>query len=460
MKYTVKVFFSLLAFFLLIYFVISAGTLHAIYQKTIIQEKESMVNQQKNIILLLSTRITGNEEKESMIKNGEFIAATKSGDFELLDEKGELVFSTNQRLFDKYALPSKVSKQSLEISQMVSEKKKKIMYATAKIPNTDYYLVTYHQAKNYEQTLTASLFYFRAILFFLLLAILPVTYFLSSMILKPINRLIQVIQAITEGKTEMRASVQTNDEIGLLSQNLNRMADKLNHDLEIVRNAKEKQDLFVSSFSHEVRTPLTSIIGYAQMLRWEELEPSAAESVDYILEESNRLKNLSNDILKLMELEKAEITVQPISSQEIDHDLSRFLKGIEQEFSYMISFEPAILLIDASLFKLLSLNILSNALDAIGKDGKLTIEGWTDKNRYMIRFSDNGKGIPDDLLEKVTDEFFTGNSSRTSNHLGLGLSLVKKIVELHDGLLVIESEVGSGTTITIDFALGGEAIEK
>lgn len=117
-------------------------------------------------------------------------------------------------------------------------------------------------------------------------------------------------------------------------------------------------------------------------------------------------------------------------------------------------------MIDASLFKLLSLNILSNALDAIGIDGKLTIKGWTDKNRYMIRFSDNGKGIPEDLLEKVTDEFFTGNSSRTSNHLGLGLSLVKKIVELHDGVLVIESKVGSGTSITIDFARGGEAVEN
>ncbi|MCM6924999.1 sensor histidine kinase, partial [Enterococcus faecium] len=128
------------------------------------------------------------------------------------------------------------------------------------------------------------------------------------------------------------------------------------------------QDLFVSSFSHEIRTPLTSIIGYAQMLKWEKLDQSAEESVDYILEESNRLKHLSNDILKLIELERTNVSLEEISTSMISNDLNKFLKGMKQGFTYTIELEPANILLDINLFKLLAMNILANSLEAIAEE--------------------------------------------------------------------------------------------
>ena len=187
MKYTSKVFFSLLFFFLLIYLVVSGFTLHAIYQRTVSQEKEVLVNQQKNLLLLLSTKTDGDETTDEMRKNGEFVAAAKIGEFEILDKKGKTVFSTKPTLFEKYDSPKELSNRIVEISDMVTVKNKKILYSTSKIPDTTYRLATYHQAKNYEEIAKDSLVYFRLILLFLLLAIIPVTYFLTSMILKPIN---------------------------------------------------------------------------------------------------------------------------------------------------------------------------------------------------------------------------------------------------------------------------------
>ncbi|HFD3540981.1 HAMP domain-containing sensor histidine kinase [Enterococcus faecium] len=460
LKYTSKVFFSLLFFFLLIYLVVSGFTLHAIYQRTVSQEKEVLVNQQKNLLLLLSTKTDGDETTDEMRKNGEFVAAAKIGEFEILDKKGKTVFSTKPTLFEKYDSPKELSNHIVEISDMVTVKNKKILYSTSKIPDTTYRLATYHQAKNYEEIAKDSLVYFRLILLFLLLAIIPVTYFLTSMILKPINQLISVAQHITEGKTKERAIVNTQDEIGKLGNSLNNMADKLNYDLETLRQAKENQDLFVSSFSHEIRTPLTSIIGYAQMLKWEKLDQSAEESVDYILEESNRLKHLSNDILKLIELERTNVSLEEISTSMISNDLNKFLKGMKQGFTYTIELEPANILLDINLFKLLAMNILANSLEAIAEDGKLVVKGIKKEKRYILQFSDNGRGIPAENLSKVTDEFFTGNPSRTTKHLGLGLALVKKITELHNSSFDIESTLDSGTMITIDFALGGETDEN
>lgn len=460
LKYTSKVFFSLLFFFLLIYLVVSGFTLHAIYQRTVSQEKEVLVNQQKNLLLLLSTKTDGDETTDEMRKNGEFVAAAKIGEFEILDKKGKTVFTTKPTLFEKYEPPEELSNRTVEISDMSTVKNKQVLYSTSKIPDTAYRLATYHQAKNYEEIVKDSLVYFRLILLFLLLAIIPVTYFLTSMILKPINQLISVAQHITEGKTKERAIVNTQDEIGKLGSSLNNMADKLSHDLETLRQAKEKQDLFVSSFSHEIRTPLTSIIGYAQMLKWEKLDQSAEESVDYILEESNRLKHLSNDILKLMELERTSVSLEEISTNMISDDLNKFLKGMKQGFTYTIELEPANILLDLNLFKLLAMNILANSLEAIAEDGTLVVKGIKEEKRYIMKFSDNGRGIPAENLSKVTDEFFTGNPSRTTKHLGLGLALVKKITELHNSSFDIESTLGTGTTITIDFALGGKKDEN
>ena len=196
------------------------------------------------------------------------------------------------------------------------------------------------------------------------------------------------------------------------------------------------------------------------MLKWEKLDQSAEESVDYILEESNRLKHLSNDILKLMELERTSVSLEEISTNMISDNLNKFLKGMKQGFTYTIELEPANILLDLNLFKLLAMNILANSLEAIAEDGKLVVKGIKEEKRYIMKFSDNGRGIPTENLSKVTDEFFTGNPSRTTKHLGLGLALVKKITELHNSSFDIESTLGTGTTITIDFALGGETDEN
>ncbi|MCU7700386.1 HAMP domain-containing histidine kinase [Enterococcus gallinarum] len=231
------------------------------------------------------------------------------------------------------------------------------------------------------------------------------------------------------------------------------MANKLNQDIEQISQEKEKQELFVSSLSHEISTPLTSIIGYAQMLQWEDLKEPSSEFVDYILEESFRLKSLSEDVLRLLYSKKNEMNLEAISTDQIDSYITQFVSGLDERILLQMTLQKATIRMDFNLFKLVIANIFSNALDAMKDRKEMCITGYSNEGRYYFILKDTGQGIPEEIIDQVTDEFFTGDVTRNSGHLGLGLSLVKNIISLHEGQVTITSEKGEGTFITIDFPL-------
>jgi signal transduction histidine kinase len=441
---------------------VSLLTLRIISQQALKQEQEQAVSAQKNTSLLLLAKFGENTlTDDDIVKLNKDTRQNMKNDFQIITKKGKLLYTTNKHLNNttKIIKLNTIKPNTIVISKIVSNGKEQALYAGSVIGSTDYYFISKQVLHAYPEILAKTTFYFRIILFALMLVLIPLAWFLTSLITKPINQLIQTATDISKGHTNKRfVSEKKDDELSRLTASLNKMSDKLNEDIETIRTAKEQQELFVSSLSHEIKTPLTSIIGYAQMLQWENLEPSAREFADYIVKESFRLKNLSEDVLKLIQSQKNKLAIEAITTAQITEELRAFLSGVQQAFTFEITLPEATILADPNLFKLVAINLLSNALAAIDDDGKITITGQKKEERYFFSFKDNGKGIPEALLEKVTTEFFTADTSRSSGHLGLGLSLVKNSLALHGGELTIISKENVGTTITVDFPLEEEEL--
>lgn len=189
------------------------------------------------------------------------------------------------------------------------------------------------------------------------------------------------------------------------------------------------------------------------MLKLEKLEGQSTEFISFIFEESCRLKKLSDNILRLIQSENNILKIELVEIRKVEAYIKSFVLGLNEKIKLSMTLQEAVLLLDFDLFKVVVTNILSNSLEAMTSTGSIRVtEGITNK-RYYISFEDDGHGIPEKNLEKVTDEFYTSCTTRNSCHLGLGLSLVKKIVHLHNGQVKIISKENYGTKIMIDFNL-------
>lgn len=457
MTYAAKVFYWLLFFFLFLYLGVSIVTLRVISQHAMNQEHERALANQKNTAILFAAKLDNQTpDAETLQHLSGTLKNIIKNDFEIVDQYGHRIYASNSTFPKTTDIVSyhSIKENTVTISPIISLEDKKYLFATSMIGTSDYYLISKQSLESYESLLKRVRYYFRMILIMLQLILLPMSWFLTNLITKPIQKLIDRASDIAKGHTEEQFIIEKRgDEVETLAHSLNKMAKKLNQDIEAIRIEKEKQELFVSSLSHEIRTPLTSIIGYAQMLQWEQLDETAAEYIDYILEESFRLKNLSDDVLRLIQSEKNEMKIAGIDTAQIETYLRHFMSGQNEAVTMDLHLQQTVIMLDVNLFKLVVANILSNALASMNGQGEIAIEGRAEEQRYFLTFHDNGHGISKEHIDKVTDVFYTDDSTRSSGHLGLGLSLVKNIVSLHDGEVKIESKKNVGTSITIDFSV-------
>ncbi|MCC4121466.1 sensor histidine kinase [Lactococcus lactis] len=461
MKYSNKVFLSLSFFFLIFYLIIGFWTLLIISQQALKQELARIQLEQQNSTLLLSTNMTSNSVTDKWMQNiVQQISIKDESKLFILDKKGNTVYSNNRELLHKNFIKRTFGKVPQDniilISKINNEDNKKYIYGLSKIGSINYYLVTKELLYNYENIIRKASFYFRVILTSLIILFIPISWYLTRLLIRPVEMLTEVAEAISRGKIEQRFEIpETDDEVRNLTISLNQMADKLSNDIETITKEKEEQTFFASSISHEIRTPLTSILGYARLLQLEDLRDSTKEAVDYIIKEGLRLKKISEDIIKLIQLDKQQLQFKNLDSNTLETEINKFLSGIPKNFQFQVELDGATLIVDHSLLKLLYINIISNALEALSENGEILVKGKISQNRYYISFIDNGKGISEKNLEKIKTAFFTASASRSSNHLGLGLTFVQTIVSLHDGNLIITSKENIGTEVTVDFSLGG-----
>lgn len=228
--------------------------------------------------------------------------------------------------------------------------------------------------------------------------------------------------------------------------------------------ANRSKSEFLANMSHELRTPLNAVIGFAEMMKMQTFgplgSPNYVEYANSIADSGGHLLSLINDILDLSKIEsgKHQLEPEPVDVAGIVDYCGRMVRGRADEagidLAYKVPAELPRLMADERSLKQILLNLLSNAIKFTSEGGAVTITGRIDADgEFAISVSDTGIGIAARDLGVVLAPFGQVGTSQTrkTSGTGLGLPLVRSLAELHQGTLEIESEVGSGTTVTVKF---------
>ena len=272
--------------------------------------------------------------------------------------------------------------------------------------------------------------------------------FISNTIVEPLEEVTNLAKKFASGNFNERLEKRRNDEIGELSDTFNFMAE------EIEKNQKLKNE-FIASVSHELRTPLTSIKGWAATISSGSLEDKKEILVglNIIEKESDRLTGMVEELLDFSKFisGKAPLTKEYVNIQSIIAYIEKqFMpKSIRHNINFTVKIQEDLspVFADEKRVNQVIINILDNAFNFTKEGGNVTLEACSAGNDICIIIKDNGIGISPEDLPKVTEKFFKGRTSMSQN--GIGLSLCKEIIEMHNGKLEITSEYGMGTDVRI-----------
>jgi signal transduction histidine kinase len=264
---------------------------------------------------------------------------------------------------------------------------------------------------------------------------------------------------IASGNLSYRSNIRSGDEIGALSKDFDAMAQKVEDSVQNLEDAARRQEQFMGSFAHEMKTPMTSIIGYADLLRGQSLTTEEQiDAANYIFSEGKRLENLSFKLLDIFVADHREIILKQVSPAGIVRNLTEHLRPIYEKSGIELSCEceEGTCMLDSDLTRMLLLNLMDNARKALDHGGHIGITSSMLEDGCRLIIADNGKGIPREALQHLTEVFYRVDKSRSraQGSAGLGLSLCAKIVERHHGTIHFDSKLGTGTTITVDLKGG------
>lgn len=302
--------------------------------------------------------------------------------------------------------------------------------------------------------------YFKWLILAILLVSSAIMYLLSYILTKPIEQLDKISDEFASGNYDVRSTVHTKDEIGTLSTKFNHLAETVSSHIKELNNLVRQREQFVADFTHEIKTPMTSIIGYADTIRSKELSrENQIMAADYIFSEGKRLEALSMKLFDLIYLNQNEIILAPLYTEKLGMDISKIAAPIlsGKNISLNGTFEDAIITGDAQLLQTAFLNLIDNARKASKPGDSISFSGVCRDDTYVFEVTDFGIGMEKEHLEHIFDEFYMVDKSRSRREggAGLGLSLTALIMEKHHAQILIDSEIHKGTKFTVVFQKGG-----
>lgn len=273
---------------------------------------------------------------------------------------------------------------------------------------------------------------------------------ISSWLTRPIRLLTRAAKRMTEGDYHYRAKKVSKDELGQLTMDFNRMANALEENIHHLEEEIQAREEFVAAFAHELKTPLTAIIGYADMLRSRRLdEEKQCLSANYIYTEGKRLETMAFRLLEIIVTKKSEIQLRTVTASTFFQYLSAMYQA-NPEVNLVFSFEEGMVDAEPALIQSVLLNLTDNARKASPPGERIEVSGRNDADGgYWFSVRDYGVGIPEPEQLKITQAFYMVDKSRSrsQNGAGLGLALCAEVLALHHSRLEIESAPGKGTCV-------------
>ncbi|RTE09516.1 HAMP domain-containing histidine kinase [Paenibacillus whitsoniae] len=274
-------------------------------------------------------------------------------------------------------------------------------------------------------------------------------------VVHPIVQLTEATKRVAKGTFDSaNLPMKRRDEIGQLSVSFHEMAT------ELAKLDHMRQD-FVSSVSHEIQSPLTSISGFTKALKHKKLsEESRLRYLTIIEEESERLSRLGQNLLQLSYLQQEDHPLK-VTTYRLDEQLRRVVITIEplwtaKEIKMDIELEAITVLADQDQLDQVWINLLNNAIKFTAPNGTIRIQSMDKTQHNIVSITDSGIGIPEEELVNVFKPFHKVDKARSHSvgGNGLGLSIVKKIIDMHSGEIHVSSSLDSGTTFTVSLPRG------
>ncbi len=276
------------------------------------------------------------------------------------------------------------------------------------------------------------------------------------LVMRNMQKLSRATRQFAMGRYDTRVNIRSRDEIGMLAADFNWMANTMNRQMEQLQNEVQRQEEFTAAFAHELKTPLTSIIGYADTIRQMELSPEETDMcADYIYRQGKRLQSLSYKLLELTLAGRQTVSRRPVPAPELLREVAQATGQSlgEAQLTLQLSAEDGTIYGDRDLLQSLLINLVDNARKASSPGQTIYVSGENVPEGYCITVRDEGRGMEPEELSRITEAFYMVDKSRARREggAGLGLALCRKIVELHQAVWQMESAPGEGLKVTVRF---------
>lgn len=275
-----------------------------------------------------------------------------------------------------------------------------------------------------------------------------ISFLISNRPLSPLRELLEATDKIAKGDYSVRVNPQGISDFRELGEKFNHMAQELSS-VEVLRTN------FINDFSHEFKTPIVSIRGFAKALKWENLsEQERNEYLDIIINESERLATLSTNVLYLNKIEKQTIVtdVKRINvSEQIRLVVALLYEKISsKKLEIVMDESEKFASCNEELFRQVWINLIDNAIKFSPQGGKIEIRIQEFEDKIAVNISDNGIGMSEEMIKHVFDKFYQGENSRITHGNGLGLAIAKRIVTLHGFDIYASSDGKSGSQFVVE----------
>ncbi|SDA14173.1 Signal transduction histidine kinase [Ruminococcus sp. YE71] len=274
------------------------------------------------------------------------------------------------------------------------------------------------------------------------------TMFVTHRILRPIKNLSSATAMVARGNFKVRVPESKDKEYNQLIKNFNRMAEELSG-IETLRGD------FISNVSHEFKTPLASIQGFAKLLQDETIsDEDRREYTQIIINETGRLSKLTSDILRLSKLENQN-TISNKKRFSIDEQIRKILLVLEPEWTKKninleLELDTVYYFGNEELMAQIWQNVINNAIKFTPEGGNIGVRLFANEKNITAKITDDGPSIPPEVIEKIFVKFYQGDNSRKTEGNGLGLALVKRIIDLCNGKIYVENRYDGGVCFTVE----------
>ena len=284
----------------------------------------------------------------------------------------------------------------------------------------------------------------------------------STVLLKPIERLVGAMSRVAEGdfhtRLDFEGTVFNNKTFGDIATGFNKMAEELGN-TELLRSD------FVNNFSHEFKTPIVSIAGFADLLRSHDLgEEEREHYLTVIVDESHRLASLATNILNLTRIENQSILTD-ISTFNLSEQIRSVVLLLESKWASrgivpILEFDEIEISANEQLLKEVWLNLIDNAIKFSPEMGEIEVAISASRYRVTVDITNSGKEIPDEVKEKIFMKFYQADESHSGEGSGVGLAVVKRVIDLHRGRITVKSAEGKNTFSVSLPVIGGSIVAK